>query len=230
MKKNTDIYVAIDTDSFDNAKKIINQLDYKYCGVKIGKELFTCCGPEIVMWVKKEGFKVFLDLKFHDIPNTVMKACHAASKLNIDILNVHALGGKNMMLAAKSAITNYKTKLIGVTLLTSHQQDFLNEAGLQGSIEDCIKRLAISVAESGLDGIVCAASDIPNIREYLPKDFIFITPGIRFEKLSNDDQKRAASPVEAINFGSNALVIGRPITGATNPKDVLLKLYDQINS
>jgi len=229
MKKNTDIYVAIDTDSFNNAKKIINQLDYKYCGVKIGKELFTSCGPEIVIWVKKEGFKVFLDLKFHDIPNTVMKACYAASKLNIDILNVHALGGKNMMLAAKSAVTNNKTKLIGVTLLTSHEQDFLNEVGLQGSIEDCIKRLAISVAESGLDGIVCAASDIPNIREYLPKDFIFITPGIRFEKFSNDDQKRAASPVEAINFGSNALVIGRPITGASKPKDELLKVYNQIN-
>ena len=228
MKKDTNIYVAIDTDSFDNAKKIINQLDSKYCGVKIGKELFTKCGPEIVMWVKKEGFKVFLDLKFHDIPNTVMKACSAASKLNIDILNVHALGGKNMMLAAKSVMTNNKTKLIGVTLLTSHDQNFLEEVGLKGSIEDCIKRLAISVAESGLDGIVCAASDIPNIREYLPEDFIFITPGIRFDKLNNDDQKRSASPVEALNFGSNTLVIGRPITGASNPKDELLKVYNQI--
>tara|TARA_B100000035_G_scaffold194719_1_gene166241 strand:- start:1590 stop:2282 length:693 start_codon:yes stop_codon:yes gene_type:complete len=230
MKKNTDIYIAIDTDSFSSAKKIINQLDSKYCGVKIGKELFTKCGPEIVMWVKKEGFKVFLDLKFHDIPNTVMKACSVASKLNIDILNVHALGGKNMMLAAKSVITSNKTKLIGVTLLTSHDQNFLDEVGLKGSIGDCIKRLAISVAESGLDGIVCAASDIPNIREYLPKDFIFITPGIRFDKLNNDDQKRATNPIDALNFGSNALVIGRPITGATNPKNVLIKLYNQINS
>jgi len=230
MKKNTDIYIAIDTDSFSSAKKIINQLDSKYCGVKIGKELFTKCGPEIVMWVKKEGFKVFLDLKFHDIPNTVMKACSVASKLNIDILNVHALGGKNMMLAAKSVITSNKTKLIGVTLLTSHDQNFLDEVGLKGSIGDCIKRLAISVAESGLDGIVCAASDIPNIREYLPEDFIFITPGIRFDKLNNDDQKRATNPIDALNFGSNALVIGRPITGATNPKNVLIKLYNQINS
>ena len=230
MKKDTDIYVAIDTDSFKNAKKIINQLDSKYCGVKIGKELFTTCGPEIVMWVKKEGFKVFLDLKFHDIPNTVMKACSAASKLNIDVLNVHALGGKNMMVAAKSVMTNNKTKLIGVTLLTSHDQNFLDEVGLKGSIEDCIKRLAISVAESGLDGIVCAASDIPNIREYLPEDFLFITPGIRFDKLNNDDQKRATNPIDALNFGSNALVIGRPITGAKNPKDVLLKLYNQINN
>ena len=230
MKKNTDIYIAIDTDSFSSAKKIINQLDSKYCGVKIGKELFTKCGPEIVMWVKKEGFKVFLDLKFHDIPNTVMKACSVASKLNIDILNVHALGGKNMMIAAKSVITSNKTKLIGVTLLTSHDQNFLDEVGLKGSIGDCIKRLAISVAESGLDGIVCAASDIPNIREYLPKDFIFITPGIRFDKLNNDDQKRATNPIDALNFGSNALVIGRPITGATNPKNVLIKLYNQINS
>ena len=230
MKKNRDIYIAIDTDSFSSAKKIINQLDSKYCGVKIGKELFTKCGPEIVMWVKKEGFKVFLDLKFHDIPNTVMKACSVASKLNIDILNVHALGGKNMMLAAKSVITSNKTKLIGVTLLTSHDQNFLDEVGLKGSIGDCIKRLAISVAESGLDGIVCAASDIPNIREYLPEDFIFITPGIRFDKLNNDDQKRATNPIDALNFGSNALVIGRPITGATNPKNVLIKLYNQINS
>lgn len=230
MIKKTDIYVAIDTESLSDAKNIINQLNYKYCGIKIGKELFTACGPEIVIWAKKKGFKVFLDLKFHDIPNTVMKACVAASNLNVDILNVHALGGKDMMVAAKDAIKDKKLKLIGVTLLTSHDKSYLEEIGLVGSIDDCIKRLAISAAESGLDGIVCAAADIPNIRKYLPNAFIYITPGIRLEKIINDDQKRAANPIDAVSFGSDILVIGRPITGAPNPQEKLIKVYNQINS
>ena len=105
MAKKTDIFVAIDTQSLENAKKLVNQLSNRHCGIKIGKELFTSCGPEIVQWVKDEGFKVFLDLKFHDIPNTVMKACEAASRINVDIINVHTLGGKEMMLAAKNAVS-----------------------------------------------------------------------------------------------------------------------------
>lgn len=228
MTKQTEIYVAIDTKSANDAKKLIRQLHNKYCGIKIGKELFTACGPEIVLWAKKEGFKVFLDLKFHDIPNTVMKACEAASRLNVDIINVHALGGKEMMVAAKSAVSDKKIKLIGVTLLTSHNKDFLEEIGLKGNINDCVKRLALSVAESGLDGIVCAAPDIPNIQKYLPSDFVFITPGIRLGHINGDDQKRAASPTDAVNFGSNILVIGRPITGASNPNEVLHQIYNQL--
>ena len=230
MIKKTDIYVAIDTESLSDAKNIINQLNYKYCGIKIGKELFTACGPEIVIWAKKKGFKVFLDLKFHDIPNTVMKACVAASKLNIDILNVHALGGKDMMVTAKDAIKDKQIKLIGVTLLTSHDQNFMTEVGLHGSIDDCVKKLAINAAESGLDGIVCAAPDIPNIRQYLPSNFIFITPGIRLDKINNDDQKRAANPIDAVNLGSDILVIGRPITGNLNPQEALLRVHNQINN
>tara|TARA_B100000767_G_scaffold62894_1_gene58907 strand:- start:6522 stop:7214 length:693 start_codon:yes stop_codon:yes gene_type:complete len=230
MVKKTDIFVAVDTQSLENAKKLINQLSNKNCGIKIGKELFTSCGPEIVHWVKGEGFKVFLDLKFHDIPNTVMKACEAAAKINVDIINVHTLGGKEMMLAAKNAVSNQQIKLIGVTLLTSHNHDFIKEIGFNGSVEDCVKRLAINAAESGLDGIVCAAPDIPNLRKYLPSNFIFITPGIRLGKINNDDQKRAANPIDAVNFGSDILVIGRPITGDTKPQEVLLKIYNQINN
>ena len=229
MTKKTDIFVAIDTMLINDAKKLINQLSSKHCGIKIGKELFTSCGPEIVLWAKKEGFKIFLDLKFHDIPNTVMKACESSSRLNVDIMNVHALGGKEMMLAAKNAVSNTQIKLIGVTLLTSHNQDFIKEVGLKGSIDECVKRLAISTAESGLDGIVCAAPDIPNIRKYVPSDFIFITPGIRLGKINGDDQKRAANPIDAVNFGSDILVIGRPITGDPNPLEVLLKVYGQLN-
>lgn len=229
MTRKTDIFIAIDTKSLDDAKKIINQLSSYNCGIKIGKELFTACGPEIVHWVKKKGFKIFLDLKFHDIPNTVMKACEAASRLNIDIINVHTLGGKEMMMAAKNAVSNTQIKLIGVTLLTSHNQDFIKEVGLKGSIDECVKRLAISTAESGLDGIVCAAPDIPNIRKYVPSNFIFITPGIRLEKIRGDDQKRAANPIDAVNFGSDILVIGRPITGNPKPQEVLLKIYNQLN-
>jgi len=229
MTKKTDIFVAIDTQSQENAKKLIGQLNNKYCGIKIGKELFTSCGPEIVQWVKSKGFKVFLDLKFHDIPNTVMKACEAASRINVDIINMHALGGKEMMLAAKNAVSNQHIKLIGVTLLTSHSHDYIKEVGFNGSIDDCVKRLAINVAESGLDGIVCAAPDIPNLRKYVPNDFIFITPGIRLGKINNDDQKRAANPIDAVNFGSDILVIGRPITGDANPQEILLKIYNQLN-
>ena len=229
MNKKTDIFVAVDTSSLDNAKKLISLLSNKYCGIKIGKELFTSCGPEIVHWVKEEGFKVFLDLKFHDIPNTVMKACEAASRINVDIINMHALGGKEMMLAAKNAVSNQHIKLIGVTLLTSHSHDYIKEVGFNGSIDDCVKRLAINVAESGLDGIVCAAPDIPNLRKYVPNDFIFITPGIRLGKINNDDQKRAANPIDAVNFGSDILVIGRPITGDANPQEILLKIYNQLN-
>ena len=229
MTKKTDIFVAVDTPSLENAKKLISSLSNKYCGIKIGKELFTSCGPEIVHWVKEEGFKVFLDLKFHDIPNTVMKACEAASRINVDIINMHALGGKEMMLAAKNAVSNQHIKLIGVTLLTSHGHDYIKEVGFNGSIDDCVKRLAINVAESGLDGIVCAAPDIPNLRKYVPNDFIFITPGIRLGKINNDDQKRAANPIDAVNFGSDILVIGRPITGDANPQEILLKIYNQLN-
>jgi len=230
MTKKTDIFVAIDTQSQENAKKLIGQLSNKHCGIKIGKELFTSCGPEIVQWVKSEGFAVFLDLKFHDIPNTVMKACEAASRMDIDIINIHTLGGKEMMSAAKNAVSNQQIKLIGVTLLTSHNQNFMTEVGLHGSIDDCVKKLAINAAESGLDGIVCAAPDIPNIRKYLPSNFIFITPGIRLDKINNDDQKRAANPIDAVNFGSDILVIGRPITGDSNPQDVLLRINNQINN
>ena len=230
MSKNTDIYVAIDTHSMKNAKKLIGQLNNKYCGIKIGKELFTSCGPEIVQWVKREGFEVFLDLKFHDIPNTVVKACEAATRLNVDIINIHSLGGKEMMSAAKNAVSNQQIKLIGVTLLTSHDKNFMTEVGLSGSVEDCVKKLAVNAAESGLDGIVCAAPDIPNIRKYLPNNFMFITPGIRLDKINNDDQKRAANPIEAVNFGSDILVIGRPITGDPNPQEVLLRVHNQLNN
>ena len=229
MAKKTDIFVAIDTQSLENAKKLVNQLSNRHCGIKIGKELFTSCGPEIVQWVKDEGFKVFLDLKFHDIPNTVMKACEAASRINVDIINVHTLGGKEMMLAARNAVSNQQIKLIGVTLLTSHSHDFIKEVGFNGSIDDCVKRLAINAAESGLDGIVCAAPDIPNLRKYMPSNFIFITPGIRLGKINNDDQKRASNPIDAVNFGSNILVIGRSITGDLNPQEALLNVYNQLN-
>jgi orotidine-5'-phosphate decarboxylase len=230
MTKKTDIFVAIDTQSQENAKKLIGQLNNKHCGIKIGKELFTSCGPEIVQWVKSEGFEVFLDLKFHDIPNTVVKACGAAARMNVDIINVHSLGGKEMMSAAKNAVSNQQIKLIGVTLLTSHDINFMTEVGLSGSVDDCVKKLAINAAESGLDGIVCAAPDIPNIRQYLPNNFMFITPGIRLDKINNDDQKRAANPIDAVNFGSDILVIGRPITGDINPQEALLRLHNQLNN
>ena len=150
--------------------------------------------------------------------------------MNIDIINVHTLGGKEMMSAAKNAVSNQQIKLIGVTLLTSHSHDFIKEVGFNGSIDDCVKRLAVNAAESGLDGIVCVAPDIPNLRKYMPSNFIFITPGIRLGKINNDDQKRASNPIDAVNFGSDILVIGRPITGNLNPQEALLRVHNQINN
>jgi len=134
-----------------------------------------------------------------------------------------------MMSVAKKAVSNQQIKLIGVTLLTSHDKNFMAEVGLNGSIDECVKKLAINAAKSGLDGIVCAAPDIPKIRQYLPSDFIFITPGIRLGKINNDDQKRAANPIDAVNFGSDILVIGRPITDDVNPQEALLRVHNQLN-
>ncbi len=222
------IIVALDLD-YEDALTLAKKIDPSNCRLKVGSQLFTSKGPKIIEDLDKLGFDIFLDLKFHDIPNTVMKACKAASRINVDIINVHTLGGKEMMLAARNAVSNQQIKLIGVTLLTSHSHDFIKEVGFNGSIDECVKRLAINAAESGLDGIVCAAPDIPDLRKYMPSNFIFITPGIRLGKINNDDQKRASNPIDAVNFGSNILVIGRSITGDLNPQEALLNVYNQLN-
>lgn len=230
MTKKAKIFIAIDLQNLDQTKELIYKLSPKYCGIKVGKELFTVGGPKLIEWIQKKGFEIFLDLKFHDIPNTVRNACRAAANLGVSIINVHALGGIDMMKAGKDGIenSNFSPKLIGVTLLTSHDQDSLAEIGLYGSINEQILRLAKNVKISGLDGIVCSAIDIENIKKTLPNNFIYITPGIRLEHSLKDDQKRITTPKEAIKSGSNILIIGRPITKSNNPEETLLSIYNQI--
>jgi len=224
------LFVAIDKNDTNTAKKLIQKLPSEICGIKVGKELFTACGPEIIEWIQAKGFKVFLDLKYHDIPNTVKKACFVASKMGVSILNVHALGGKDMMLAAKEGIdkSNNDPYLIAVTLLTSMDSNALKEIGFTSSINDQILNLAKSANQANLDGIVCSAKDISNIKNILPENFSYVTPGIRLNNNSKDDQKRITTPLEAIKMGSNIIVIGRSITEAKFPEKILNQIIDEI--
>jgi orotidine-5'-phosphate decarboxylase len=231
MKDIPKLFVAIDHNDINIAKKIIENLPSKKCGIKVGKELFTACGPEIIDWIKMKGFRIFLDLKYHDIPNTVKKACFVASEMGVSILNVHALGGHDMMMSAREGVdqSNNNPYLIAVTLLTSMDSNILKEIGFTCSIEEQITNLAISASQSNLDGIVCSANDIAHIKKSLPENFLYVTPGIRFSEDPNNDQKRITTPLEAVKNGSNILVIGRSITEAKNPEvtiDNILNLID----
>ena len=224
------LFVAVDKSNTKEAKELIQKLTPKSCGIKVGKELFTACGPKIIDWIQSKGFEVFLDLKYHDIPNTVEKACSVASKMGVSILNVHALGGKEMMLSAREGIDKSKNRpcLIAVTLLTSTNKKTLESIGFYAPIDNIILNLATSAKEAKLDGIVCSAEDISKIKASLPESFLYVTTGIRFSNSLNDDQKRIVSPSEAINMGSNILVIGRPITQAKDPEGVLNQIINEI--
>lgn len=231
MVYNPKLFIAIDHSEEKIAKDLIQRLPPKACGIKIGKELFTACGPKIVDWVHSKGFKVFLDLKYHDIPNTVKKACFAAAKMNISILNIHALGGKDMMLSAREGIDKSTNKpyLIAVTILTSMNEDTLKTIGLKSSLKEQIKNLALSASQAKLDGIVCSAKDILNIKKILPKDFLYVTPGIRPKNEAEDDQKRVMTPSDAIKCGSSILVVGRPVTKAKNPELIVNQIIKEIS-
>ena len=230
MNRVPKLFIAIDQNDTNRAKELIQKLPPELCGIKVGKELFTACGPGIIEWIQEKGFNVFLDLKYHDIPNTVEKACFVASKMGVSILNVHALGGKDMMLAAKEGIdkSNNDPYLIAVTLLTSMDSKTLKGIGITSSINDQILSLAKSANQANLDGIVCSAKDISNIKNILPKKFLYVTPGIRLSDNSNDDQKRITTPSEAIKMGSNIIVIGRSITEAKFPEKILNQIIDEI--
>ena len=225
------LFIAIDENDKNKAKELIQKLSPEICGIKVGKELFTACGPEIIEWVQEKGFKVFLDLKYHDIPNTVERACFAASKMGVSILNVHALGGKDMMLAAKEGVdkSNNNPYVIAVTLLTSMDSNGLKEIGFTTSVNKQILNLAKNASKANLDGIVCSAKDITNIKTALPEKFLYVTPGIRLSNSTKDDQKRVSTPLEAIKIGSSILVIGRPITEAKNPEAVVNSIMKEIS-
>lgn len=226
------IIVALDNFDAASAIKLAQQLDPKQCRLKVGKELFTACGPEIVNALMRLNFQIFLDLKFHDIPNTVAKACIAAANLGVWMVNVHTLGGVAMLQAAREAIdqTNEaKPLLIGVTLLTSLVQSDLVSLGFHKKMEDQVALLAKLAHQAGLDGVVCSPKETTSLREHVGKNFCLVTPGIRLSDSPIDDQKRHMMPREAFLAGSDYLVIGRPITQAKDPAAVLEEISSMLD-
>jgi orotidine-5'-phosphate decarboxylase len=218
------IIIALDYNSEKPVMELIAQLDPAQCRLKIGKELFTACGPDLVRKVKAKGFDIFLDLKFHDIPNTVAGACKVAADLGVWMLNVHASGGLAMMEKAREAVHKFgddRPLLIAVTVLTSLAADDLKAVGVKANPEEQVSKLAFLTRQAGLDGVVCSAAETRLLRAQMPDDFCLVTPGIRRPEDAANDQKRVVGPVEAIRNGSNYLVVGRPITKAESPADAL---------
>ena len=224
------IIVALDAKSQYDALKMAEQLDPALCRVKVGKELFTHEGTGVVKALHDLNFEVFLDLKFHDIPNTTAQAVCAAADMGVWMVNVHASGGRKMMETCVERLKagNYNTQLIAVTVLTSMGREDLKDIGLDIEPFEQVKRLAALTKDSGLDGVVCSAQEAKMLRETLGKDFALVTPGIRPEGSNADDQKRIVTPKQAMLDGSTHLVIGRPITKSENPgqtlKDILATL------
>ena len=232
MSNNSHIIVALDYADEKSALALVNQLEPDSCRLKVGKEMFTRLGPQFVETLTTKGFDVFLDLKFHDIPNTVAGACAAACDLGVWMVNVHASGGRRMMEAAREEIekASHQPLLIGVTILTSLDTDDIHEIGYQGSPAENVHNLASLTQQSGLDGIVCSPKEVESLRRALPNDFLLVTPGIRPAGSAADDQRRTMTPAEAIKAGSSYLVMGRPITQADNPMDVLISTEAEIAS
>lgn len=220
------LFVAFDYDDLEPARDLLSDMNPEHCGVKIGSEMFTAFGPAWVREVVHQGFSVFLDLKYHDIPNTVEHACLAAAGLGIKMLNVHASGGFTMMKQAQDALNRLKNPplLIAVTLLTSLTQEEVEKVGMQSNLHDCVLRLAQLTQAAGLGGVVCSAEEAATLRQACGPDFKLITPGIRLEEDTKDDQKRVMTPQMALKAGSDYLVVGRPITRSPHPKQVIQSL------
>ncbi len=227
------IIVALDFNSSSQAVEFVDTLDPKLCRLKIGKELFTAAGPNLVETMIKKEFDVFLDLKFHDIPNTVANAVRVAADLGVWMLNVHISGGSAMMKSAKDAILSYgdcRPILMGVTVLTSISNADLSEIGIDTDLREQVVKLAKLAYQSGLDGVVCSAEEAKLLRNSMPADFILVTPGIRREQDAAGDQKRVITPSQAIRSGSDYLVVGRPITQAVSPTAALAAFNSEIAS
>jgi len=226
------IIVALDFPDAAAALALVDRLDPALCRLKVGKELFTVAGPDLVRALVARGYEVFLDLKFHDIPNTVAAACRAAAGLGVWMMNVHAAGGRRMMQAAREALAELPQRplLIGVTVLTSMSAEDLAETGIAAEPADQVMRLASLTQACGLDGVVCSAQEAALLRQRLGEDFRLVTPGIRPAGSEAGDQRRVMTPTQAIAAGATDLVIGRPITAAVDPVKVLQSINDEIRS
>jgi len=228
--RNPRIIVALDFADAGSALALAERLNPGLCAVKVGKELFTAAGPTLVERLVRLDYLVFLDLKYHDIPNTVASACRAATALGVWMINVHALGGRVMLEAAREALLGVTTapKLVAVTLLTSMREQDLVDVGMQGSTEEIVLRLARLTQRCGLDGVVCSPREAAMLRRACGRDFCLVTPGIRPSEGGNDDQARVATPRIAMDNGADYLVIGRPITRAPDPLAALCAINSEI--
>ncbi len=226
------LLVALDFAQPDTAEDFAAALDPRLCRLKVGKELFTRGGPQLVERLQAQGFSVFLDLKFHDIPNTVAAACRAARDLGVWMVNVHALGGPEMLAAARDAVGEGADRplLTAVTVLTSHDASTLEAIGLQGPPEVAVNRLAALAHSARLDGVVCSAQEACALSAHWGEGFLRVTPGIRPADSGADDQRRTATPAAAIRAGAHYLVVGRPITQARNPAAVVCDIDAQIRA
>ncbi|MBJ7555438.1 orotidine-5'-phosphate decarboxylase [Marinomonas spartinae] len=230
MSCQSPIVVALDYPTMAQSLEMAKRLDPSQCRVKVGKELFTTAGPAILDELHKLGFEIFLDLKFHDIPNTVANAVCVAAKAGVWMVNVHASGGRRMMEASANALQklDHKTLLIAVTVLTSMDQSDLIEVGIDLTPEQHVKRLARLAQSSGMDGVVCSAQESSILSSELGKDFVLVTPGIRPAGSEQGDQKRIMTPTQAMAAGSHYLVMGRPITQAADPVAVLTQVNREL--
>lgn len=225
------IIVALDYNSIDSALNFVDSVDPALCKLKVGKEMFTYFGPEFVKQLIARRFDVFLDLKFHDIPNTVANAVKAAAELGVWMVNVHTSGGPKMMQAASDALKTYGKDaplLTGVTVLTSMDEEQLSSIGIERPIKEQVVLLAKLAKSSGLNGVVCSAQEAQLLRQEIGDDFVLVTPGIRLPESEKGDQSRIVTPKQAIINGSSYLVIGRPITKAQDPYAVLQQILSQI--
>lgn len=213
------IIIALDNMNENQVLAFADSIDPNLCRLKVGKELFTKAGSQLVKQLQRKGFEIFLDLKFHDIPNTTAQAVLAAADMGVWMVNVHASCGRNAMQAAKKRLqdTHHTTLLIAVTVLTSMSQADLADIGVMDTLEQQVKRLALLSKDSGLDGVVCSAQEASMLKQVCGKDFILVTPGIRMPEDNNDDQTRICTPTEALANGADYLVIGRSITQANDP-------------
>lgn len=225
--KESKVIVALDYNQESDALKFVDSVDPSLCRLKVGKEMFTYFGPAFVKKLIERRFEVFLDLKFHDIPNTVASAVRAAAELGVWMVNVHASGGAKMMTAAREILEPYGSDaplLTAVTVLTSMDQEQLAAVGIERQVRDLVCLLAQLAGKCGLDGVVCSAQEAPMLRQIMGKDFLLVTPGIRPLNAAVGDQSRVVTPKQAVLNGSSYLVIGRPITRAEDPNEVLRQI------
>ncbi len=224
------VIVALDFPAAEPALALARRLPPAACRLKVGKELFVAEGPQLLARLAELGHQVFLDLKFHDIPNTVAGACAAAARHGVWMINVHALGGRRMMEAARERLEGlqHRPLLVAVTVLTSMDEAGLREIGLDGGPDEAVRRLALLARDSGLDGVVCSAREAPLLRRAAGEAFLLVTPGIRPAGSAHDDQQRVVTPPQALQLGADYLVIGRPVTRAQDPAGALERINQSL--